>query len=310
MTNFGIILALLVLFYLLGRAADLAILNIRKISEELNIKIFFLGLILGFFTSLPELAIGVNSIVSNVQEITLGNLLGGIMVLFGLILSISIILNRKISTDGKIFTFLPILMYLFLPMLLGLDGRIGIIDGIILIVVYLLAIYSLYLKHRNSTPIKLEIIKESKILKSIFVMITGLLLVVVLSNLIVRLTVILLGSFAIPAFFLGLILFSLGTNLPEIIVTVRSWKRHAKELSVSNLIGSAMANVLLIGIFASIKNIPVNLNLSYYLLILFTAALFAVLLIFYKTGRQFTRQEGFALLGVYVLFLISQIILI
>lgn len=310
MINLGIIFLLLVLFYLLGRSADLAILNIRKISEELNIKIFFLGLILGFFTSLPELTIGINSIVSNIQEITLGNLLGGIMVLFSLILSISIILNRKISTDGKIFTFLPILLYLFLPLFLGLDGRIGIIDGIILIVVYLLTIYSLYLKHRNSIPIKLEIIKESKILKSIFVMIIGLLLVVVLSNLIVRLTVILLGNFAIPAFLLGLILFSLGTNLPEIIVTVRSWKRHAKELSVSNLIGSAMANVLLIGIFSSIKNIPVDLNLSYYLLILFTAALFVVLLIFHKTGRQFTRQEGFILLGVYALFLISQTVLI
>lgn len=308
MVNLGIFTLILILFYLLGKAAELTIDSIKKIGKKLGIKIFFLGLLLGVFTSLPELAIGINTLINNVQEISLGNLLGGLMVLFGLILGISLILNRKIETDGRVINFLPILIYLILPVLFGLDGKIGFIDGIILVAAYFSLLYYLYKKHKNSNPIHFEFIRNGKILKDLFLVLLGLILIIVFSNLIVRLTAILLNNFDIPGFIIGLVLFSIGTNLPEIIVTIQSWRKNIKELSISNLVGSAMANILIIGIFSVIKTLSTEINLGYYMLLFFLFVLFLSLLVFYKTKKEFSRSEGIFLLCIYFLFLSSQLI--
>lgn len=307
MIELSIIISLAVLFYFLGKSADLVILNIRKIGEGLGIKIFFLGLILGFFTSLPEFAIGVNALVNEVAEISLGNLLGGIIVLFGLILGASLILNRKIATSGETLKFLPLLFFFFLPLLFGLDQQIDLMEGAILILLYFILLFHQYLEHvnkiiGNDTP-------RDTILKKLFYAAIGLALIVVISNLIIRFTLILLSELDISHFVIGLVIFALGTNLPEIVVTLRSWQRRVTELSISNLIGSAMANTFIIGIFAFIKPFEIETDLSYYLLILFTAALLAALAVFHKTGRLFSRTEGFFMVSIYFLFLLTQIIM-
>lgn len=307
MANLGLFVLLLILFYLLGKAADLVVGQVREIAKKLGIKIFFLGLLLGVFTTLPELTIGVNALINNVQEISLGNLLGGIMVLFGFILGVSLILNRKIKTDGQIKNFLPVLIYLFAPMLFGLDGKIGFIDGIILTLSYFLLLYYLYLLHKNSNPLHLELARNGRVLKNLFFVLFGLIVVVTLSNLIIRCTTILLTNFKIPGFLVGLILFSIGTNLPEIIVTIKSWLKNIKELSISNLIGSAMANILIIGIFSSIKIFSIEINLDYYILMFFLALILFCLLIFYKSKNELSRNEGIVLLLIYLLFLAGQI---
>ncbi len=307
MFNVLILFAIVLLFYLLGKSADLVIINIREIGKKLGIKIFFLGLLLGVFTSLPELTIGINALINDLGEVSLGNLLGGLMVLFGLILGISLILNRKIKTDGRIINFLPILIYLLLPLFFGLDGKIGSIDGIILIIAYLAMLYYLYLNNKNSSPIHFELFRNGKIIKDVFFIISGLILVIIFSNLIIRLTSILLHNFNIPGFLVGLILFSIGTNLPEIIVTVKSWRKNIKELSISNLIGSAMANVLIIGILSTIKIFPVTINFNYFILTFFLAILFLSLLIFYKTKKELSRTEGIVLICIYILFLAGQL---
>lgn len=306
MMNSGILLLIVILFYFLGRAADLIIVHLRKLGEALDIKIFFLGILLGFFTSLPEMALGVNAVINNISEVSLGNLLGGIVVLFGLILGAGSVLNRKISTDGKIKNFLPILIFIFLPLLLGLNGYLGFIDGVILIINYgLLALY-LYFTNKGAGRVTVDIGTEKKTMRNIFLILLGLVIIIVTSNLIIKFSVLLLESFRISSFFIGLIVFSLGTNLPEIMVTLRSWRRHVKELSMSNLIGSAMANIFIIGILVVLKPLNIEVGLSYYLIMLFFALLFIFLLIFYKTDRSLTRKEGAVLIIIYFLFLFSQ----
>src|SRR5688572_30324040 len=145
------ILGLFILFYALGRCADLVVINIRDIGRKLRLPIFFLGLVLGLLTSLPELAIGINALVQDIPSISVGNLLGGSLVLFCLVLGISILLNRKIKTDGKTGSLLPILGYIFLPLLLGLSGEINFWSGLVLLLLYPTVLLHLYLTHPNSS---------------------------------------------------------------------------------------------------------------------------------------------------------------
>ncbi len=310
MDNFGIILILIALFYLLGKAADLVVVNLKKISQTLGIKIFFTGVILGFFTSLPELMVGINALANNVTTLSFGNLMGGIMVLFGLILGVSIILNRKITTTGNLSQSMPLVTYLFLPLLFGLDGRLNSLEGLTLIVLYFLLLFYLYQKNRNShsqedLPVN---VSQGKVLQKIFFCLLSLAAIIILANLIIRLTLTLLNNFGISAFLTGLLLFALGTNLPEIAIAIRSWRKHIKDLSLNTLMGSALANVFFIGIFSFIRPITFQVTTPYFILMIFMVLLLAAFVIFYQSDKKFSRWEGLALLMIYFIFLFSQII--
>lgn len=306
MVNFGILLLIIILFYFLGKSADLIVFNVRKFGQQLGINIFFLGLILGFFTTLPDFSIGLNAVLNDMPEIALGNLLGGIFVLLGFVLGLSLLLNRKINTDGRVSSFLPIVLFLFLPVVLGLNGFLGLAEGIALLLVYLLILLFLFWQHRNDKVEKKIIKDKTDVYKKIFFIVLGFVLVIIISTLILRFTNVLLENFGVPRFLIGLLLFSIGTNLPEIIVTVKAWRKKVRELSIGNLIGSAMANVLVIGVFCIIKPIGINLNLSYYLVVVFMFLMLFLVMAFYSTEKKFSRQEGILLLLFYIIFLISQ----
>lgn len=301
------VILLLVLFYLLSKFADLIVLNLRKTGEKLGIKIFFLGIILGIMTSLPEMAIGINSIINKIEVISFGNLMGGIIVLFGLILAISIILNRKIHTEKRAWPFLITLLFLFLPLILGFKGELNYFDGIVLIASYLALIYYLYRKNKDHQKIKIEIINKKEVSKHLFFIIVGIIGLIISSELIIKTTIFILKDYNVSAFIIGLLFYSIGTNLPELIIAIRSFRRKVSELSFSNLIGSAISNVLILGILSFIKTIEIEVDRSYIFLMIFNLLLFAVLYIFYKTDRLFSRREGLVLLFLYLIFVSSQI---
>lgn len=301
------IIALVILFFILSKFADLIVLNIRKIGEKLGIKIFILGIILGAMTGLPEIAIGINSIINEIEAISFGNLIGGIIVLFGLILAISIILNRKIHTEKESWPFLVTLVFLFLPLFLGLKGELNYIDGLILILGYILLIYYLYRKNRSNNWVRMGLVNRKEINLYIFLIIIGMIGLIISSELIVKTTVFILKDYNISAFIIGLIFYSIGTNLPELIIAIRSFKRKMSELSFSNLIGSAMGNVLMLGLLSFIKTIKIDVGPSYIFLTVFSLIFFSALYFFYHSERLLIRREGFILLFMYLAFLFGQI---
>lgn len=297
------------LFYFLGKSADLIIFNIRIIAERLGAPIFLVGIILGVFTSLPEITIGINAVARNVEEVSFGNLMGGTVVLFSLLLGLSIVLNRSISTIGDL-RHLPILsVYVLLPLLFGFDDVITWGEGMVMVVSYLAVLSWLYWSYRRSrlSTLTREIsVGRKPMTYNIFMLTIGCVLVSICAALIMRITVEMLSMFEISPFVLGLIVFSLGTNLPELIVTVRSWQRKSKELSISNLIGSAVTNVLTIGSFALIAPMHTGVGSAYYILVAFLVVLIIIIAIFHRTRREFSEQEGVALIALYALFIMMQ----
>jgi len=307
--NIIAIISLVILFLILSKSADLIVLNLKKIGKKLGVKIFFLGIMLGIITSLPELAIGVNSLIKDVPDISFGHLMGGNIVLLGLILSISIILNRKIKTNDSSKPFLFTLIYLFLPLIFGLSGQLNIFNGIILILGYVFLMYYLYSDNKKREWIKISVVSQDRTSKNIFYIMLGLLGVMLSSELIVRTTLFILEDFNISPFIVGLLFYSIGTNLPELTIALRSFKRRVEELSFSNLIGATMAHILILGVFSFISPINIEVNASYLFLTLFSLVFFILLYIFYRSDRLLSRKEGYALLFMYFLFVAGQIII-
>lgn len=303
MTIISSLLTLTFLFYVLGRSADTIIYNLRRIGAGLGLNLFFLGIVLGLFTSLPEFAVGVNAIINDAPSIAIGNLFGGLFVLFGLILGSSLILNRSVRTASNALLWPLAILYLITPLFLGLDGNLSPLDGMILITAYVALLFyaSRIYKHHHR-----HVLYRNQI-SAIFWVITGLVLIIVVSNVIVRTTLALLASLGLPPFVIGLLAFSVGTNLPEIIVILRSWRRHARELSVSSLLGSALANVCILGLLAAMRTLPITIDASFVIMTSFLLVLMLSLFSFASTARLLTRAEGIALLGIYVLFVATQL---
>lgn len=304
-----LVVFLLIFFYLLGQSADIVVNNLKKLGRKIGLNMYFLGLILGFFTSLPELTVGVNSVINKIEAVSFGNLFGGTLVVLGLIFGLNIALNRKIKTTGHGNNFLFVLLLLIMPIILGLDGLFGIIDGIILIGMYILLIYKMYKSEKGEVLEESKPIKRNmkKIYMNIFWIFAGITGLVIFSTLIVNTTELLLAETRVSKFTLGLILFSLGTNLPEVTIVLRSFKNHHKDISYSNLLGSAAANPFIIGILSFIHPLSVTIGPSFMLMAFFTLTLLVSLYIFYRTGNKFTTKEGLVLIWIYTLFLFFEI---
>lgn len=302
---------LIALFLILGLSADLAVKNIKYLAVSLKMKVFVLGAILGVTTTLPELSVGINASLRGISEISVGNILGGITVLIGLILGVSLILNKNVSTEDSFKSLVPTSLLILLPFLLGSDGVFSFIDGLIMILSYLALIIYLYKNEKRISiiPENFIIIEKKKIVKSIFYSLIGVLLVLISSSLIVNISSALLKKTGLNDLIMGIVVFSIGTNLPEIMIALTSWKRKATELSLSFLISSAFTSILALGIISVFKPMIFHLNLAYYILVFFLSLIMILFVIFSYTDKKLSRKEGIFLLLAYLSFLAANIII-
>ena len=301
-------LALPPLFYILCKAASLVVSHIQAIAERSKIPLTLLGAFLGLLTSLPEFIIGMNAIANDIPDLSLGNLMGGLPVLFGGVMGFTIALNGKIRTNGKTKELLPYMAYLLLPLLAGLDGHIGWFDAIVLIGLYVLLLLRLKPEFKNPEhPIKTS---HASLWKTSSLTLVGVLVVAVSANLIVRLTLFLLAHSTLDVFGIGTVVFALGTNLPEVSVAFAAWQRGSVALTWSNIVGSAMANILFIGLFALIKPFPVAFGMTHVFFAVWLVGLFGLFALFYHSERVLRRNEGVAILAIFVTGLIIQTLLI
>lgn len=297
-------LIIIFLFAVLGIAAALTVKNIRYFASVLKIRLFVFGILLGLITTLPELSVGINAIIDKAASLSVGNLLGGIIVIFGLILGASLLLNRQIITGGELKILIPEVAIIFSPILFGLDGNYGLLDGLIMVGLYLGLIFYLYRANHSFGLSHLKLIDKNKIAKAVLWSIVGIILVLLASHWIVERTLDLLNYINVSKLMIGVLVFAVGTNLPEITIAITSWRKKTSELSLSHLVSSAFTNVLVLGILAAIRPITFVVGPAYWVLAIFMGLILTAFLFFYHSNKKMDRREGLILLFIYILFLI------
>ncbi len=300
-------LILVVLFVALGLSADLAVKNIRYIASSLKMKLFALGIILGIATTMPELSIGISSSLRGMGGLAVGNILGGIAVIIGLILSVNLILHKNIGTEESWSATIPALIVISSPFLLGFDAKFSLIDGLIMVALYLGLVFYLYKMGQKEKGEGLALIDKKKIAKSILLALVGIVLVIIASNLAIETATLILEKFGISRLMMGILVFSIGTNLPEITIALSSYRRKASELSLSYLLSSAFTNILVMGILAILKPISFKMDTAYLILAASVSLIMILFVIFSYTKKSLSRLEGFILLLIYFIFFASNI---
>jgi cation:H+ antiporter len=130
----------------------------------------------------------------------------------------------------------------------------------------------------------------------------GFLLVIVGAHFTVESASAIARTFGISEWVIGIIMISLGTSLPELVVSVSAAGKGKVDMAIGNIIGSNMANTTVVLGAAALVN-PMPINTSVYLFDIATMSIATLLLVFLTANKLYTKSAGISLIIILGLFL-------
>jgi cation:H+ antiporter len=286
-----------------------------RIASSFGASVLVIGLtIVAWATSAPELIVTVNAALQGSTEMALGNIIGSNIVNIGLCLGImGLMFPVKISWQ-LIQRELPIMIgATLLAFLLGADGVLSRLDGLILFLCFLgfsVLVYILVQQESKKVTASLEEYEEAQHLiddkinrpLEILRLAAGLAFLILGANLTVQGGTAIARTFGISEFVIGLTLVAFGTSLPEFTASLIAAAQRQTDIAIGNVIGSNIANVLgILGVTAMIKAIPVSPDsLQIQLPILLG---FSLLMLIFSFNRLISRWESALLVIAYAGFI-------
>lgn len=305
------IIAYFLCFFVIWYGAGLMIRSVNHFAHKLNLSSFAVSFfVLGLLTSIPEFFVGVSSIIDQTPEIFVGNLLGGILVLFLFIIPLLAIFGNGIVLDHQLDkkNLLFALTTAIAPSFLLADKKISFFEALFLIIIYCALIYTIEKRKTLLEKIQDQLfVKKNHIFYYFFNLVLGLIMVVFASKFLVDKTVYFSQLINISPFVVSVIILALGTNLPELSVAVRAVVGKEKGIAFGDYLGSAVANSFLIGILTLFNGGQVVIADHFIRPFIFTFIGLVLFFIFTRSRNDLSRQEGLVLLFGYIIFLISEI---
>lgn len=288
---------------------------VDRVSKRLNKSGFTVAFfVLGFMTSISELSVMVNSTLNNTPQVSAGNLPGASLVLLVLIVPLLAVLGNgiQLQTVLKKQQLALALGVVALPVLCLADGVVTRIEGVFCLAAYGVLLYFIRKIKQDAVPevlqnIEYELVhKKHAHFKDISIILGGALAIFLSGHVLVEEVVYFSGYLGVPSSIIALLILSIGTNIPEIVIAVRSLRKHHADIAFGDYMGSSVANTLIFGVL-SIFNGAFHVESSEFITTaLFTILSFSLLFLFAQSGQCLSRKEGFGLLGVYALFVLSQ----
>lgn len=307
------ILLILAGFVLLIKGADWLVEGASGIAKKFHIPEIIIGLtIVSIGTSMPELFVSITSAVKNLEDISLGNVIGSNICNLLLILGLSATINPIIfKKETKMFE-IPMnlgITILFL-ILCNIGNQVSRIDGIILLVAFIAFItYTIVMaKKGNDLNNNEDIETDKKPRKAIWDIVFILLGIIALKfggDFVVDNAEAIAKTFNISEKIIGLTIVAIGTSLPELVTSVTAAIKKNSDIAIGNIIGSNIFNFLfIIGVASSIN--PINYNISYNLQMAILLVATFVLGLFPHTDRkdEMTQSNGITYLMLYALYMV------
>lgn len=298
-------------FIFIWLGAGLVVSSVDRFSRKLGLSSFAVSfIILGILTSTPEFAVGLTAVAEHNPEIFIGNLLGGIPVIFLFIIPLLAIFGNgiRINHDFNLRNLLITLGVIIAPSVFMLDKTMNAIEGTILILLYIVLIFIIERKHGffDRSNVQAMNIKAYSY-KDLVKILLGIGIMFVASQIIVDKTIYFSEILNISTFYISLIALSLGTNLPELSLAARSVISGKKDIAFGDYMGSAAANTLLFGIFTLLSGGEVLSINNFFTTFFFVAGGLILFFIFSRSKNALSRGAGFILFSLYLIFAFFQL---
>lgn len=315
MEIFIAVLLLIVGFVLLVKGADFFVDGASNISKYLKVPTLIIGLtVVAFGTSLPEAAVSVTSALQNVDDVSLGNVVGSNIFNLLLILGISalispIFVDKQIVKRDLPYSIIAALLLIVAVYILHLEGNPALVrlEGFILLIFFSLYMFITIRNALKNQTLDTNIEKEEKNSKptlsrpkSIIFVLLGLIGIVLGGILVTDNARKIALTLGMSEWLVGLTIVSIGTSLPELVTSIVAAIKKENDIAVGNVVGSNIFNILFVlGISSLISPITFTTEVLFDLIFLIIGSIIILGIAFFKKGKL-NRFDGALLTLMYI----------
>ena len=303
----NLILSVIFLLVLI-KGAGYSIKYSSRIAKAIKLPEFAVSfLIVAIISVLPETTISIISALNGSPQLGLGTLLGSnvmdLTFVFGIVALFSrggIKVKSKILKDNFFY-----LILLLAPLVLGFDGNLSRIDGLILIVLGMIFFGKIYLQSRKFRE-KMDNTKKYPIFKSLIFLVVSLVILLIGAFFTVKFSINFAHDSKIPEILIGITILALGTCLPELFFSIKAVRKNKDELALGDILGTVITDATIImGIIALISPFSYNpIDMFMTGGVMFLVGALATL--FMRTDKSINKIEGLVLILFYVLFVFAE----
>lgn len=292
-------------FVLLTFSADALVNGASSLAKRMHVSDLVIGLtVVAFGTSAPELVVNLVAAVEGSSQIALTNILGSNSINTLIILGLSALVCPIVAQRSLIRVEIPMSLFAGIAVLLmGLNGMISRLDGLLLLLVFLFFMYhSVRMGKVEEVPIE-GAAKPKKLIWAILLVVGGLAGLVLGGQLIVKSAVKIATAWGVSEAIVGVTIVALGTSLPELATSIVAAHKGNSDIAIGNVIGSNIFNVFFVlGTSALIRPLSSYANLWADASV---AALGSLLVLLFVCGKKHTisRWHGALMLLVYAAYL-------
>lgn len=302
---------LIVGFLLLIFSGDFLVKGAVSIALKFQLSTLVIGMtIVSFGTSAPELLVSIEAALGGHPDISIGSVVGSNISNIALILGITALVFPIAVSKATLRVDWPMMMLSTLLFAgLVLDGELSSLEGVLFLAFLIGFIWWLIYSNRksNSTPSISDGVNEDDkkipLWKGIGLVAIGALGLVFGADLMLKGAVDIAREYNVSERIIGLTIVAFGTSLPELITSCVAAFRKEADISIGNLIGSNIFNILaILGITSIIHPISVSdsiINSDNYILLGITFLVFPLMYF----GKKISRLKGLVLLLVYLTYL-------
>jgi len=267
--------------------------------------------VVSFGTSAPELIVSLQAAFDNVPEIAIGNVIGSNIANLALVLGITVLIfpmpvgmNTK-KYDWPMMMIASLLFYLF-----ALNFSIARWEGILMFIILIgFVIFLVVNSRKKSVRMDEEALTEMptgniNIWKYLGFLAVGLVMLYFGSQWLVGGASDLALGLGVSNHIIGITIVAFGTSVPELVTSVVAAYRKETDISVGNLVGSNVFNILaVIGLTAAIKPIPIENHVVSWDMIWMLGIAFILLPMMF-IGPRIGRVSGVILLASYITYIL------
>ena len=283
----------------------------KKISLALKISPLIIGLtIVAIGTSLPELSFSLTALIKQDVGLAMGNIVGSNVVNILFVFAVGILIGKlRVGTSKTQRNSMFLLVATVLFVVLQLTQVPAKISGLILIssaVLITLVEYFMGVLGRKNEDKKMFANKQKIEINSSVIFVPIFLIAGIIVGSLMAVSAIEEFSILtkISTTIIGLSLTAIVTSLPELLTTIFSQEEHQSKLTMGNILGSNIYNLLLIGGFINLLSGKNGIAMKDWVVMLLVTGFFLFILKRFS-GRNIPKKYGVILLIIFVFYLLN-----
>lgn len=285
------------------------------IAKKFQISTLVIGMtVISFGTSAPELFVSIGAALDGNAEIAIGNVIGSNVANLALVLGMTVlILPIIVDRNSKVIDWPMMMLATILFALFAMDGHISRYEGGILFAI--LVAFTFFLirnSRRRNKQLAVEVAEDDDeiskvkdpIWKALGFTLIGLVALYFGSEWLVNGAVGIAESLGMEKRVIAVTVVAFGTSVPELVTSLVAAFKKETDISIGNLIGSNIFNIMaVVGITSIIQPMPVEdkaIHFDMWWVVIIAAALLPMMLI----GKRIGRFKGALLVGSYIAYMI------